>query len=180
MKHQFRIIPAVVAAAIAIAPAAHAADGTIEFQGVITDTTCAISVNAGTNNGTVMLPAIGASALPAAGATAGTTPFTITLAGCAGATLNTAHTHFEMGPAVDVATGRLNNTSGTATGVQIEVLNVAQSPIRLGAAASQGDLAVDISSGGATLGYYARYYADAAAVTPGTVVSRVDYTIQYL
>ncbi|MNC46430.1 hypothetical protein D3C77_818780 [compost metagenome] len=48
-----------------------------------------------------------------------------------------------------------------------------------GSAHSQGDVVVDISSGGGVMNYYAQYYAN-GTVTPGTVNTQVDYTIIYL
>jgi len=178
MPFRWPITVGAIAVGAAVSPSAFAVDGVIDFQGLVTDTTCSIAVNAGSNNGTVVLPSVAVSALASVGATAGTTPFTIVISGCTGGTLNTATTRFEMGPDVDPAVGRLVNT-GTANGVQIELLNAMQGPLHLGAASLQGDTPVDISSGGATMRYFARYYASEIAVTPGTVVSRVDYTIRY-
>ncbi len=168
---------AVALLAAAISTSSMAADGTIHFQGLITDTTCSVSVNSSAATATVLLPSVAVSALPEVGSTAGAMPFTINLSACTGDTLGTASTHFEVGPDVDTVSGRLNST-GTADGVQIQMLNADQGPITVGALTSQGDVPVDITSGSATLRYYARYYAN-ADVTPGTVVSRVDYTIQY-
>jgi len=178
MLFQKSLIQCAIVGGMAISTSAFAVDGTIDFQGQITDTTCAVAVNSGTNNGTVTLPTIAASALPAVASTAGATPFTISLTGCTGTALNTASTLFENGANVDAAAGRLNST-GTASGVQIELLNAAQAPLHVGAAGLQGDTPADISSGSATMNYFARYYASGASVTPGSVVSRVDYTIQY-
>lgn len=162
------------------AGSALAADGTITINGTITDTTCDISVNNQDKNATVTLPTISVSALPAVGATAGATPFSIALTNCAGPTLNTASTFFEAGANVDQTTGRLNNSaSGTATNVQVQLLNANQGAIMAGSAHSQGDVTVDISSGGGVMNYFARYYAN-GVVTPGTVNTQVDYTIIYL
>ncbi|HYG45705.1 MAG TPA: type 1 fimbrial protein, partial [Bordetella sp.] len=97
--------------------------------------------------------------------------------GCAGTTLDTAHTHFEMGPSVDATTGHLNNVTGTASNVQVQLLNALSAPIAVGQP-KQADAAVDISSGAGTLSYFAQYYAT-GPVTAGTVGTRVDYTIQY-
>lgn len=163
---------------LAFAGSAMATDGTITINGKITDTTCNISVDNQTNNATVTLPTVSATALNGAGITAGATPFKIALTGCSGATLNTASTMFEAGTYVDMSTGRLNNSaSATAGNVQVELLNSALSPIVAGAAQpSQNDIAVDISSGAATMNYFARYYATAAA-TAGSVNTQVDYTV---
>lgn len=179
MKKNF-IAAAIVTASIMCAGSAFAVDGTITINGKITDTTCDISVNGATNNGTVTLPTIQATALPAAGEVAGSTPFDIKLSSCSGSTLGTASTLFEPGTYVDMSTGRLNNSaSGTASNVQVQLLNSALSPIKAGAAQpSQNDIPVDISSGAATLNYFAQYYATGAA-SAGTVNTQVDYTIVY-
>ncbi|HBE9082937.1 fimbrial protein [Serratia fonticola] len=162
------------------AGSALAADGTITINGTITDTTCDISVNNQSKDATVTLPTVSTSALASPGATAGTTTFAIVLNNCAGATLNTASTFFEAGDYVEQSSGRLNNSaSGTATGVQVELLNANQSKIMAGSDFNQGDIATDISSGSGVMNYFARYYAK-GAVTPGTVNTQVDYTIIYL
>jgi major type 1 subunit fimbrin (pilin) len=162
------------------AGSALAADGTITINGTITDTTCDISVNNQSKDATVTLPTVSTSALASVGATAGTSTFAIELKNCSGATLNTASTFFEAGDYVDQISGRLNNSgSGTASGVQIEVLNARQSKIMLGSDFNQGDVATDITSGNGVMNYFARYYAS-GAVTPGTVNTQVDYTIIYL
>ncbi|MBV7484291.1 fimbrial protein [Bordetella sp. BOR01] len=171
------IIPVTAIAAMAVSSAAFAIDGTINFEGLISDVTCEISVNGATNNATVTMPSASIAALATAGSTAGVTPFNINLTGCAGPTLNTAHTHFEMGPSVDAITGHLNNVTGTAGNVQVQLLNALSAPIAVGRL-NQGDTAVDISSGAGTMSYFARYYATGPA-TAGTVGTRVDYTIQY-
>ncbi len=162
------------------ASSAMAADGTITINGTITDTTCDISVNNQTKDATVTLPTVSTAALASPGATAGTTPFTIALSNCAGSTLDSASTFFEAGAYVEQSSGRLNNSgAGTASNVQVELLNANLGSIMAGSAYNQGDVAIDISSGGGVMNYFARYYAN-GAVTPGTVTTQVDYTIVYL
>lgn len=167
-------LPAAVV--LALAGSANAADGNIVITGEITDTTCNISVNGAGNNATVVLPTVSADSLSAAGATAGATPFSITLSGCSGSSLNTASTWFEPGPTVDGTTGRLNNT-GDAENVQVELLNSDLDSIVVGSP-SQNDVPVDISGGSGTLNYYARYYATDAAEA-GTVNTFLQYTVIY-
>ncbi|CNK24277.1 fimbrial protein [Yersinia intermedia] len=164
-------------ASVFIAQSAFAVDGTITINGQITDTTCSIAVNNGTNDGTVTLPTVSANALSSIGSGAGTTPFNIVLSGCAGSTLNNAYAYFEPGPTVETSTGRLNNSSGTATGAQVRLLDKVSTPIVVGGT-SQGGVVEDVSGGGATLGYYAQYYAN-SAVTAGVVATQVNYTIVY-
>ncbi|ATM85278.1 type 1 fimbrial protein [Yersinia massiliensis] len=160
-----------------IAQSAFATDGTITINGQITDTTCGVSVNNGTKDGTVNLPTISASALSTINSVAGTTPFSIVLSGCSGASMNNAYAYFEPGATVETSTGRLNS-NGTSTGVQVRLLNKNSSPIMVGGA-GQSSVVEDISGGGATLAYYAQYYANNASVGAGTVTTQVDYTIVY-
>ena len=172
-----RYLPLAAAfAGLVVSASATAADGTITFNGLITDNTCEVSVNSSGANGTVMLPTIQASALPSVGSTAGTVPFNILLSNCAGTTLNTASTFFEAGASVDSSTGRLD-TTGSADNVQLQLLNSAHGVIAAGAI-TQNDVPVDISSGSGTLDYYVQYYAT-GAVVPGTVTSMVNFSIVY-
>ncbi|CNH38260.1 fimbrial protein [Yersinia pekkanenii] len=164
-------------AGVFMAQSAFAADGTITIKGQITDTTCGIAVNNGTKDATVTLPTISASALSTINSVAGTTPFNIVLSGCTGTTMNNAYAYFEPGAKVEISTGRLDN-DGTATGVQVRLLDKSSTPIMIGSA-NQGAVVEDISGGGATLGYYAQYYANDALIEAGTVTTQVDYTIVY-
>lgn len=180
MKKRNLIGLAAASSFMALCGSAMAADGTITITGAVTDTTCNVAVNGGSANATVVLPTVSASTLAAAGNTAGTTPFSIALTGCTGITLNTARTWFETGSNVDTVTGRLNST-GSATNVQVELLNSAQNPIVAGGtpgSTTQNDVPVDISSGSGTLNYYARYYAKGPSAA-GSVATQVDYTIVY-
>ncbi|ETV21137.1 fimbrial protein [Pseudomonas aeruginosa] len=179
MKYALSPLSLASAIALAFSGSANAIDGTITITGEITDTTCSISVNGASASGAVSLPAVSTSSLSTAGMTAGTTPFSIALSGCSGSALSTARTWFEPGVNVDSTTGRLNNT-GSATNVQVQLLNKNLGAIVAGGAnvATQNDVGEDISSGSGTLNYYAQYYATSAA-TAGAVTTSVEYTIVY-
>lgn len=159
-----------------IAAQAQAADGTINFTGNITDSSCTPSVSGGTSTGTVTLPTVSTKSLATANATAGATQFSIALTGCSG-TATKAATWFEAGSTVDAASGRLTNKTGSgfATNVQVALHNADDTPIVIGRSAST---AVDIVNQGATMNLNARYYATAAAGA-GKVETSVNYTIQY-
>lgn len=181
-----RILALSIAASLSVVSSlAMAIDGTITINGQITDTTCTIAVDGGSNDATVTLPTVSVSALPDLGATAGATPFNIALTGCSGTALNTASTYFEPGAYVDTVTGRLNidtTVSGAASDVQVELLNANREAIVAGASVTTGqnDIPVDISTGSGTLNYYAQYYATAATgATAGAVTTMVDYTMVY-
>ncbi|WP_265920329.1 fimbrial protein [Cupriavidus nantongensis] len=160
---------------------AHAADGTITFNGNITAQTCTINGN-GTSKAdfAVLLPTVSTSTLKVAGNTAGQTPFNIALTNCTPDSGN-VHTFFEAGPTTDTTTGNLILESGGAENVQIRLLNggTSNSPIKAGFTdASQNSSSVAITNGAATLSYYAQYYATGQA-TAGAAKSSVMYSIAY-
>jgi len=166
----------VAASLAALAPAAQATDGTINFTGSVLASTCTVST--GTNgNFSVVLPPVSTKTLATAGNTAGRTPFSIQLTGC-GATPVKAQTFFEAGPTVNQSTGRLTVTGG-ATNVEIGLLNATFQDIKAGAPlASQNTDVVAITGGTATMNFYAQYVATGAAGA-GTANSSLQYTISY-
>ncbi|MFN3071818.1 fimbrial protein [Serratia sp. J2] len=170
---------AAVLGSVSLAQAA--STGTITFNGELTANTCDVVVDGQAADATVVLPTVGTNQLTAATQTAGRTGFNMALNNCAG-TLKTASAFFEAGPSVDLITGHLNNMTGTATNVSLQ--------LRDGSSASQAVINVgnqdqtlnttyvDVSTGSATLPYAVEYYAN-GATTAGTVVSSVVYSIQY-
>lgn len=166
--------------------AAFAEDGRITFSGNVTAQTCTINGNgSGSKDFTVALPTVSTSLLATVGATAGATPFNISLTACTPTTgtnaVKAVHAYFEAGPTIDTTTGNLILATGGASNVEIQLLNAAdQSAVKLGQAdASQNSKAVNVSTGGAaTLQFYAQYYATGAA-TAGAANSSVMYTIAY-
>ncbi|KVD47577.1 fimbrial protein [Burkholderia sp. ABCPW 11] len=174
--------------------AAHASDGTINFTGAVVASTC--KINGGTNDLTVPLPKVSTNQLSAAGATAGSTPFTLSLSGCTTDKKDAANTvipapvkkvsvAFEPGANVNLATGRLKPTGADAAGnVEIGILNDKYQPIKIGAESStQGVQIVDIDTaeggtGTATLQFAAQYVAT-GEVTGGSANSFVTYSLTY-
>lgn len=166
------------------AGSALAADGTITFNGKITDQTCEITTPGG-KDFTVTLPTVSAQTLAAAGEVAGRTPFAINLSNCSAGQVAT---YFEPGPTVDYNTGRLNNqidaASNGATNVQIQLLGENNGFLPVLAAGANGAqtnsqwVTVANEGDGADLNYYAEYYATAAAGA-GDVSTNVQYTIIY-
>ncbi|WP_158756377.1 fimbrial protein [Dyella sp. S184] len=147
----------------------------------------AITVVASTCNitsPTVTLPTVSTAALQA-GQVAGSTAFSITMTGCQSASPDAVSVF--SGSGIDTTTGYLKNT-GTATNVEVQLLNGAGStsqtagtPILLDQAGSaQNSGTYNITSGNATLNYYAQYVAiNGAAAGAGTVKSTVAFTIYY-
>lgn len=182
-NYKYTISALALALSSIVASSAFAADGTITINGQITDTTCTISVDGGNTDATVTLPTVSVSSLATTGATAGATPFNISLSNCTGLSLQTASTYFEPGAYVDSQTGRLNidTTAPDAAGnVQVQLLNAERNAIVAGASVDNGqnDIPVDITSGSGVLNYYAQYYATDAS-TAGSVTTQVDYTMVY-
>lgn len=161
---------------------AQASDGTITFTGSLSDTTCSINgIAAGTlATSTVTLPQVSASSLGVTGATAGrSAPIPLALTGCTG-TATKAVAYFESGPNIDPANGYLSNTSGTASNVDVRLLNASFQPINI-LSGLNNDIAgngATITAGTANLMYYGEYYATGKA-TAGTVNTSISYTMQY-
>ncbi|MDQ8024313.1 MAG: fimbrial protein, partial [Moraxellaceae bacterium] len=157
----------------ALSSPASAADGTITITGTVQAATCTVS-----NGGAVAvaLPTVSTSALSTSGTVAGTKAFQIGLTAC---TVGPATAYFEAGPNIDTTTGRLKN-NGTATNVQVQLLNSAGNAINLaGASGSQNGTSITLVAGANNLNYSAQYYATGAA-TAGSVTTSVVYTMQYL
>lgn len=173
------LLSAVLVATLGAATTASAADGTINFIGAITAKTCTVKLNNGTTggNGSVTLPTVSTGAFSGLASTAGQTAFTINLSSCS--TVATAATYFEPGATVNSA-GRLNVTTGGATGVDLQlVLGDGATPVVVGASAS-GVGSATISSGSAALTYFVRYYQNSAtAPTAGAANSSVAYSMIY-
>lgn len=165
---------------------AHAADGTISITGTVTDKTCNIATPAG-KNFTVALPTVSKQTLAITGDVAGRTPFTINLDKCSEGKVAT---YFEPGANVDFNTGRLNNATGSAKNVQVQLLgnnnsfipitaiNSSQIQGTKGAGTQTNSQLIDVSNGKADLNYYAEYYATGAS-TAGNIATSVQYTIIY-
>lgn len=179
-----------------------AATGTVDFEGEVTAETCYANVNGsgastGSANALIRLPSIGIGALPAAGATAGTTRFTIVVsqdaagtAPCAatiagGVAASEVYAVFEAGPENDLQ-GRLVNSAGVgaAENVKLQLLNKDGMQILAGASGADASTAqrstvetmVNARSPG--LVHYVQYYATAPAKA-GLVTGKAIYTLAY-
>lgn len=199
MKRTYFVFAAL--ASISAMCAAQASDGTVSFGGLLLTTTCTVSVNGGTNVGTVTLPTLSTATLGAAGDTAGRTIFTIGLSGCNKAitlflngqpgrplfgvntTLSSASAYFENGAGIDSISKNILNASGTATGVQLQLVSPGGVVIKAGDSTQAQAVAVPISgtlAAGQTavMNYGVQYFAT-GATAPGSVVGAVIYSIVY-
>ena len=158
--------------ALAAFSAQAASTGTITFNGELTDTT-------------VILPTVGVNQLTASGDTTGRTSFNMNISDCV---IGTEGGHskvaafFQPGNTVDLSTGRLKNVGGSATNVDLRLLDASNSyaPINIGNTDQVDGMAyVDINTDGTALLPYAVEYFANAQTTPGTVTSSVIYNLQY-
>ncbi|MGO4813736.1 fimbrial protein [Cupriavidus sp. 2MCAB6] len=182
MKTKILAITLATAGLMTAAGSAQAADGTINFTGSVIASTC--KINGGTNDLTVALPRVGTNTLSKAGATAGRTPFVLTLTGCSVAkdAPTKVSVSFEPGTTVNADTGRLKlQGTDAATNVEIGLLNDQSAPIKVGAASADQNsqvVNIDSTSGGAKMSYAAEYTATGVS-TAGTANSFVQYTLMY-
>lgn len=173
-------------AASAIAPrAAAAADGTITINGQITSATCTINVNGQGNSPTVTLPTVQSSDFIAAGTATGYTAVTFALSNCAAGSGTPAVTkvlpYFEQGANTDLASGYLKNT-GSATNVEVMLSNTNATTGKLNLASASGAQnagTAALISGNPSFTYYAAYISTGATVAAGTVVTSVQYSLNY-
>lgn len=170
-----------IAGALTLGAAATAqaqSDGTITFTGEVLATSCAINGGTPGSGGDMLvpLPAVAANTLNAAGARFGEKAFQITVGTdtnpCA---QKNVQAFFHNRGNVNAA-GRLSNT-GTATGVEIAVLNEDHADINLTNNTNSKTLPID-TDGKAELNFYGEYYATAPAGA-GTVNSSVEYSLIY-
>ena len=174
------IVVSLVAAFGSLAQAA--STGNITFNGQLAANTCNVVVEGEAANATVLLPIVSTNQLQTAAKTAGDTGFVMALKDCAGS-LPTAAAYFDVGPSVDLTTGRLKNMNRSgAKFVSLQLLDAnntsptvinAGNPIQATTAGYK-----DISGGSTELSYIVRYYAE-AATSAGQVDSRVVYSILY-
>ncbi|WP_267226689.1 fimbrial protein [Dyella silvae] len=182
-KVMLTALAALFGGAVLAPMAATASDGQITFSGNVNASTCTIASSAngttGTANFAVALPTVSKASLgAAAGVTAGTTPFSLSLTNCPAGT-NTVAANFDASAAINT-NGRLNNTNsgaGAATGVDLQVLNNSQAAINLNTQANATTAAV--TGGNATLNYFVQYYNNGGTLGAGTVASAVNYSITY-
>jgi len=180
MKH---IARAALVGALVLVGSAHASDGTINITGKVVGNTCTITTNSTGGSVNVPLPTVATGNLASADKVTGTTPFSIGLECNDGATTPAAVTgpvkaYFEVGPNVDVATGRLKLTgaTGVATNLQLELLNEDATSIKIGDPSTIKG--TTFASGKATLNYKVQYHAT-GAVAAGSANSSVTYSLDY-
>ena len=164
-----------------ISPLAHAHIVTVTVNGLVTGSTCNVSLE-GTTNPLVILPKVAASQLNTLGKTAGEKKITLTMTGCNLSGNQTVAPHFLPGGNLSDTGGRLRNvaTNGAAVNVELELLHQGQAINLAQSAGNQGAGAVVISgaNGSASIEYAVRYYATGQAA-PGNVRGSMIWEVQY-
>ncbi|MEY8174905.1 fimbrial protein [Burkholderia multivorans] len=178
MKRNLLTLIIIAAPALAFAQSSN----TIQFQGEVTDQTCAVTVNGNASSPTVLLPTVSTGDLSMAGNTAGQTSFTIGISGCTAptATARAIDTVF-VGNQV-TSNGNLGNT-GTATNVALQLLDPANTstPFDLSGASGYAapGLTLDVGETSASHDFAVRYITENGSATAGSVLGSVQYAISY-
>ena len=123
------LLVATVATAISLVNTTNAAtNGTVTFNGKLSDQTCQVTLNGGSSaSGTVTLPTVQKVLLASFSATAGKTPFTLNLTGCKASTSAFGVTaYFPMSAYASNATGVLFNQETGATAAKNVNLRILQ------------------------------------------------------
>lgn len=176
--------------------AVQAADGTITFNGTVTNSACSASFSVAadtTVSGTfgtplttpvLTLPAVTADTLNAAAGTyAGHKAFSIQLTGCAAvAGLSNVRTLFTTASSPAGHPHVMANTAATtpATNVALAILQTSGTQIDLnGGAATDPGATLPSTAGPLTLNYQAAYKSLSTGVTAGSVTGVADFVISY-
>lgn len=173
-------IAASIALAIGAALPAAAQNGTINFEGSVTATTCSITWPGGGTgtDTTITLPTVPVSALATAGDNAGRQPIRLTIGGT-DAQCTSGSAALELNPArtANQTNGYLNNTATAtpATNVQIALRDGNDAPIDI--ALPWRSEEIDLSTT-RDIEFSAEYRASGAA-TAGNVAADVGYTMDY-
>lgn len=145
-------------------------DAVVKLANSLTFTAPACQVS--TPNIDVTLPTVSSGAFSGVGSVTGATPFQIGLQCSSGATVR-----ITMTTATPVAgqTGVIAPSSGTTSGVGVQVLNSSGNPVQFGNPAVIGAT----PNGSMTVNYSARYFQTAPAVGPGTLGATATFTLSY-
>lgn len=163
-----------------------ASDGTINFIGGISSTTCTITVNgAAAGTTTVTLPTISSTGMGTVGAVKGATALNFALTNCSSAVVTTAAWSaaiaFESGEGI--AGGNVLNTSAPAAaaakGVVLQIKDSNNEAVVIGNAPALSNYS-PLVNGGMTKSYTVQYLTTGTPVQAGRFEGAVTYSISYL
>ncbi|KAA5933671.1 MULTISPECIES: fimbrial protein [Pantoea] len=177
--------------AFATSTTADVGGGTITFYGAVTDATCNVTTNSGSDFAVDLNPVTSTDMGTTVGVVStNAKQFTLNVDGCSGfdstsATAQTLKITFSGGNVSDDNT-YLKNTTGTSSGVGIGITKDGSQLVALNSALDSGlkttssdGTNFDTAPGGA-INYYANYYNyGGAAVKAGSVVTTATYTFTY-
>lgn len=145
-------------------------NSTLSLNGgaVVALPTC--TIDAGSQNKSVALPAITTTTMNGKGNTTGLTAFAIGLTCQSGANLSVTLTSSQS-----TSTAGVMNSTGSATGVGVRLLDQNQQPIQWNTAQAIGS----VSGGSMSLPYYAQYYQTGNTVGIGKVSAQATITVAY-
>ncbi|WP_406909113.1 fimbrial protein [Klebsiella oxytoca] len=170
-----RMIAITLLAGSGLISLANAADGTINFTGIILESACTISAGHGSQS--VVLGGVNKSAFTAAGNTAAPTKFSITLSSCPAAVTSARVTFDGKTDTANSSLLALTPGAGIATGVGIGIYednNTTIIPISVHSAAKTLSTTEQT-----TFNFIAKYVSTAATVTAGPADAVSDFTISY-
>ncbi|NIY47842.1 fimbrial protein [Cedecea colo] len=180
----FSTLGCVIALAFSSVSAAHAADGTVNFTGTITDAGCNAFVNgSGAKTADVNLGKVLKSAFKGVGSTvdgaASTTGFTIELNDCP-TTVTSATFKFD-GENVngDDKILALTAAEGAATGVGIQLYDKNRSILQLAKASAAYPIVNKGTGTSNVLPFYAKYIQTLGTVTTGPANAVATFTVNY-
>jgi major type 1 subunit fimbrin (pilin) len=160
---------------VSVAPIAFAqvGAGQVTFNGELIDETC--QIDAGDEDKVVTLPTLSTQSLAAAGQTAGSTMFDISVSQCP-SKLTSVAAHFETTNMNPDTRNAINQAPANPAGhVEVQLLDRdGTTPILLGSTGTS----VPVSNGEAKMSYGGQYYAT-DATTAGSVTAVVRYTLAY-
>lgn len=171
---------AFLAMGLSLSAGAFAADGTINFQGVVNNTTCTLET--GSQDLTVMLPSIKSSDFAAANSAANSpaVKFTLKATGCDVGTVNAAAI-FSTGGNVDATNGNLNNTESNGTDAQVRIYMAdGTTPINLANFGESASNVGTVNGSDVSVDFYANYFSKNVTATSGLLRTSIQYSMQYL
>lgn len=167
------IAAAIAATSLMTAASVFAADGTVNFTGEILDTACVVDIGAN-NTMTVDLGQVARTSLTDQSPRSSATRFVLKLKDCPAALTNARFKFDGQAYPGDDSVLKLEDQPGVATGVAIELSDIAAT-LPLYTASVTYNLVEGVNE----LPFYARYLKKALTVTAGPANSSATFTVNY-
>ena len=157
-----------------------AAGSTINFRGQVNSQTCQVMVD-GAANPVVLLPTVATGDLAATGASAGETPFVVSVSGCTASATDKLKVKTQFLASAATSGNNIPNL-GSAKNVALQLRkSVGGDPISLvgGSGVSVEGLEIAAGSTSASHTFAVRYVAEGGAAEAGSVIGSVQYALDY-